>query len=221
MLNYLIKGGPIMVPIVLCSIAAGTLAIVQWLRIWELAQNHSKLIAQIERAIQKRDWTRAFQISEKDSHPFSKPWCIGFMLLAEGRSDLRDIEAAVSIECEKLIAQLESALTPLGAITTVLPMLGFLGTIIGLISSFQSWEQLGTQVSIGALAGGIYQAMITTAAGLITAIPYYLCHQYFTVRSQTIALNLSKETTQLLRWTKDALLREMPLDSSSFLNTAT
>ncbi len=209
-----------MIPIVLCSIAAGTLTIVQWLRIWEFTQNYSELIAQLEEAIQKRDWARTLQISEKDSHPLSRPWRVGFMLLTEGKSDLRDIEEAVSIECEKLITQMESALTPLGAITTVLPMLGFLGTIVGLISSFQSWEQMGTQVSIGTLAGGIYQAMITTAAGLITAIPYYLIHQYFTARSQAIALNLSKETTQLFRWTKDALLRETPMDSSSFLNTA-
>ena len=208
-----------MVPIGLCSIAAGTLVIVQWLRIWEMSQRHSEAISQLSQSIQKRDWSRALQISEQHDHPFLKVWRAVFVLLIEGKSDFRDIESTVSIECEKLIAELESALTPLGAIVTVLPMLGFLGTIVGLIVSFQSWEQMGSQISIGALAGGIYQAMITTAAGLIAAIPYYLFHHYFTARSRTIALNLSKETTQLFRWIKDALLREMPIDTGSFLNT--
>ena len=219
MLIYLIKGGPVMIPIGLCSIAAGTFVIVQWIRIWEISQNHSESLAQIEQAIQKRDWSRALQVCEQRNHPFLKAWRTIFILLMDAKSDLQGMQEEVAIECEKLIAQLESALHPLGAMVTVLPMLGFLGTIVGLISSFQNWEQMGAQVSISALSAGIYQAMITTAAGLITAIPYYLIHHYFTVRSQAIALNLSKETTQLFRLIKDTLLREIPMDSSSFLNT--
>ena len=220
MLDYLIKGGPVMIPIVLCSIAAGTLTIIQWLRIWEASQNHSDAWNQIRQSIQRRDWHRALQIIDQYDHPFLNAWRTGFSLLAEGKNNLHDIQETVSIECEKTIVQLESALTPLGAIASVLPMLGFLGTIIGLILSFQSWEQMGTQVSINALSGGIYQAMITTAAGLIAAIPYYLFHHYFASHCHRIALNLSTETTELFRLTKDTLLREASVDSGAFLNTA-
>ena len=220
MLNYLIKGGPVMIPIVLCSIAAGTLVIIQWLRILEASQNHSDTRNQIRQSIQRRDWSRVLQIMDQYDHPFLNAWRTGFSLLAEGKNNLHDVQEVTSIECEKLIAKLESALTPLGAIAAVLPMLGFLGTIIGLILSFQSWEQMGTQISISSLSGGIYQAMITTAAGLITAIPYYFFHHYFAARCHGIALNLSSETTELLRLTKETLLREASVDSAAFMNTA-
>src|SRR3989338_4108914 len=83
--------------------------------------------------------------------------------------------------------------------------------------SFQNWEQMGAQVSISALAGGIYQAMITTAAGLITAIPYHLLYHYFTARAEQTALELSGETTELFRLIKDVLLDET-FDSGTILN---
>ena len=207
-----------MIAIGLCSVAAGSFSISQWLRLRQVSQNKSHSIAEIARSVQKKDWARALRISEKHDHPFLKTWRVGFLLLKEGKSDLRDIEEIVTIEGAKTIAQLESALKPLGAMATILPMLGFLGTILGLIVSFQNWEQMGAQVSIGALAGGIYQAMITTAAGLITAIPYQLLYHHFTARVEGIALDLSQETTQLFRWVKDALLRETSLAPDPILS---
>ena len=219
MLIYLIKGGPLMIAIGLCSIAAGALAIVQWLRLLEMSDHTSKHVVEIAQAIQKRDWASAVQISDQYDHPFLKPWRAGFILLIEGKSDLRDIEETVSIEGTKMIAQLESALRQLGALTAILPMLGFLGTILGLIISFEAWEQMGAQVSISALAGGIYQAMITTAAGLIAAIPYNMLYHYFTAQAQKVALEFSKETTQLFRLVKDTLLRETPVGPDPVLST--
>ena len=206
-----------MIPIGLCSIAAGAFCVIQWLRLKKTSQDSSKAIAEITKSIQNRDWASALRICEHHDHPFFIPWRACFGLLIEGKSDLRDIEEAVTIEGSKMIAQLESPLKPLAAITTVLPMLGFLGTIVGLIISFQNWEQMGAHVSIGRLASGIYQAMITTAAGLITAIPYHLLYHYFTARAEGIALEFSKRTTELFRRIKDTLLREISLDSETIL----
>ncbi|MBI3999868.1 MAG: MotA/TolQ/ExbB proton channel family protein, partial [Candidatus Omnitrophica bacterium] len=162
MLTYLIMGGPLMIAIGLCSIAAGAFSIIQWLRFLEASDTSSKPISEIKQSIRRRDWARALQLTGQSDHPFLKPWHAGFRLLIEGKSDLKDIEETISIEGARTIAQLESALKPLGALTAVLPMLGFLGTIFGLIISFHHWEQMGAQVSISGLAGGIYQAMITT-----------------------------------------------------------
>lgn len=207
-----------MIAIGLCSIAAGALSIIQWLRLLETSDNTLKPVNEMAQAIQKREWAQAVQIAEQYDHPFLKPWCAGLLLFIEGKSDLRDIEEAVSIEGTKMITKLESALHQLGALTAVLPMLGFLGTILGLIISFETWEQMGAQVSISALASGIYQAMITTAAGLITAIPYTLLYHYFTAQCQKAALKFSKETTELFRVVKDTLLRETSLGIDPVLN---
>jgi biopolymer transport protein ExbB len=79
-------------------------------------------------------------------------------------------------EGDEKVRYLEQYLGALIIIIGVEPMLGFLGTIVGLIQAFMAWEQLGSNITVGALAAGIYQAMITTAAGLIVAIPYYVTY---------------------------------------------
>lgn len=211
MLTYFFKGGPVMYPILLCSIAAGTVSIIAWFRLRQAS--HVKLPRnEIKQALERKDWSYAFQICDRHEHPFLKPWRIGFWLLAEGKSDLRDIEEMVSVEGAKTVTYFESTLNTLGALVTVLPMLGFLGTILGLIMSFEHWEQMGAQVSIHALAGGIYQAMITTAAGLIAAIPYHFLHHHFLNETNRQALRLSQETTHLFRQIKEALLRETEIN---------
>lgn len=218
MLTYFLKGGPVMWPILMCSIAAGTISIMIWFRLWQTG--HLKFpVNELKQAAYCKNWPAAFQISSQYEHLFLKPWQIGFRLLSEGKSDLRDIEDAVSVEGAKIISYFESTLNTLGALTSVLPMLGFLGTILGLIVSFENWEQMGAQVSISALAAGIYQAMITTAAGLIAAIPYHLLHHHFTHKTNQEALQLSKFTTDLFRLIKEALLRENQIDPNLVLTS--
>jgi len=84
------------------------------------------------------------------------------------------------------------------SISSIEPLLGFLGTITGLIRAFMSWEQAGPNVTVSALAAGIYEAMITTAAGLIIAIPLYLCYNYFMSRIKVTANELTNHAIQLL-----------------------
>ena len=79
-------------------------------------------------------------------------------------------------EGDEQIQYLEQYLGALLITIGVEPMLGFLGTIVGLIKAFMAWERLGTNITVSALAAGIYQAMITTAAGLIVAIPGYILY---------------------------------------------
>ena len=86
------------------------------------------------------------------------------------------IEKIMEREGEKQIHSLERYLGGLIVIIGVEPMLGFLGTITGLIRAFMTWERLGSNITVNTLAAGIYEAMITTAAGLIIAIPYYIAY---------------------------------------------
>ncbi len=218
MLTYFLRGGPVMWPILMCSIAAGTISIIIWFRLWQA--NHLKFpMNELKYAIYRKNWSGALQISRQYEHPFLNPLRTGFYLLVEGKSDLHDIEEAVSVEGAKTIAHFESALNTLGALIMVLPMLGFLGTILGLIISFENWEQMGAQVSISVLAGGIYQAMITTAAGLIAAIPYHLLHHYFINQTHHQALKLSQITTDLFRSVKEALIREDQVNPDSIVTS--
>jgi len=216
---YLLKGGPVLVLIGAASIAAGAFAILQWIRLKNMNQSHSKPLQELARLTQNCDWYEALQVVEKHTHPFLVPWRTAYLLLAEGKSDTQDVEEAVLIEGQHLMARLESALKPLGALTTVLPMLGFLGTILGLISSFRAWEQMGTQVSISVLAGGIYQAMITTAAGLFAAILYYVLYHVLVAKTQRVGLIFSQESTHLFRWIREGLAQNASFDAEKYLKT--
>ncbi len=219
MLIYLIKGGPLMIAIGICSIAAGSFSVLAWLRLRKALTAHSNISAQLYQSIHKKDWMNAYQICQTANHPFLQVWRACFQLLIEGKYDLHDVQEAIAVEGEKIIAFLESPLKPLGALIAALPMLGFLGTILGLISSFESWEQLGANVHISALAGGIYQAMITTAAGLITAIPYHLIYHWLSAKVHDASHLLSKETTHLFRAVKQTLLEELPITEDPILSS--
>jgi biopolymer transport protein ExbB len=212
MITYLIKGGPVMIPIGLVSIAAGASVFIGWQRLREASKNAKQAILAIRQVTEKCDWPLALQILNQTPHPLLKSWQTGFHLLTEGKSDLRDIEEIVSLEGSKFVFELELPIKILGALSGTLTMLGFLGTIVGLIMSFQTWERLGAQVSISQLSGGIYQAMITTAAGLILAIPYHLIYHFFVAWAEKLTLESSKETTELFRKIKDALIHEAPVN---------
>ena len=96
------------------------------------------------------------------------------------------------------IQRLEKRLGALASVIGIEPLLGFLGTITGLIRAFMSWEQAGANITVNVLALGIYEAMITTAAGLMVAIPFYLCYNYFISRIKYSATELNNYALQLI-----------------------
>jgi biopolymer transport protein ExbB len=96
------------------------------------------------------------------------------------------------------VHRLEKRLGGLASIVGIEPLMGFLGTITGLIKAFMSWEAAGANITVSVLALGIYEAMLTTAAGLIVAIPYYLCYNYFISRIKYISAEMNEYSTQLI-----------------------
>jgi biopolymer transport protein ExbB len=101
-------------------------------------------------------------------------------------------------EGEEQIQYLEQYLGALLIIIGVEPMLGFLGTIIGLIRAFMAWEQLGSNITVSALASGIYQAMITTASGLSVAIPAYILYHLIVGKIKSHAQEITYYSEELL-----------------------
>lgn len=96
------------------------------------------------------------------------------------------------------VKKLEKRLGGLASIVGIAPLLGFLGTIMGLIRAFMAWEKAGNDITVSALASGIYEAMITSAVGLMIAIPYYLCYNYFISRIKYFAHELDDYASRLL-----------------------
>ena len=138
----------------------------------------------------------ALALCEKNmGHPLGVIFKVG---IERRNLPLERLEKVLEQVGNNQIQKLEKFLGALVSIIGIEPLLGFLGTITGLIRAFMSWERAGANVTVSVLAGGIYEAMITTAAGLIVAIPLYLSYNYFISRIKVISNELSNHCIQLL-----------------------
>ena len=194
--QLIVKGGIVMWPIILGSVM-GLAIVIE--RFWVFGKAKSGSIEfenKVLEFIRQGKFDQAKELcDEKPDYLMSNIYKTGI--------DKRDLSPE---RLEKVLEQagnnhvhkLEKHLGALATVITVEPMLGFLGTITGLINAFMSWEKAGASVTVTALAGGIYEAMITTAAGLIVAIPFSLCFNYFVSRIKYIANDLNNSSLELL-----------------------
>ena len=151
---------------------------------------------QIFRDVKSKRINAALELCDKNiRYPIAAVFRVGL----ERRSlPMERLEKILEQDGNNQIEKLEKFLGALASIISIEPLLGFLGTIVGLIRAFMSWEKAGANVTVNALAGGIYQAMITTAAGLTVAIPLYLFYNYFINRIKHVSNSLNNHVIQLV-----------------------
>jgi biopolymer transport protein ExbB len=194
--TLLIKGGPVMIPIVVLSVV-GLAFIID--RAWALVRirlDLARFSGRIFHYVKEGDYRRALQACERVRHPIGAMFRLG---IRNRTADRKELEAMMEGEGEERIQRLERFLGALIVIIGVEPMLGFLGTIIGLINAFMAWEQAGSNITVSALAAGIYQAMITTATGLAVSIPYYIVYHLIQGRIKKHAQEMSYYGNRLIR----------------------
>jgi len=197
MWQFIVKGGPVMIPIIIASIFG--LAIVLE-RLWVFRKigtvNSYEFVQDIFRNIKSGNTKSAMQLCEENiKHPIAAVFRLG---LERRLLPMERLEKILEQDGNNQMEKLEKFLGALASIISIEPLLGFLGTIVGLIQAFMSWEKAGANITVNALAGGIYQAMITTAAGLIIAIPLYLFYNYFINRIKHISNSLNNHVIQLV-----------------------
>jgi biopolymer transport protein ExbB len=196
MTNIITKGGPVMIPIIAGSIIG--VAIV-FERLWSfrhMQMNMFEFVQGVFRDIKTDKIKEAMELCTKyRRHPLAAVFKIG---IERRNLPLHRLEKILEQAGNNQIMKLERYLGALISITGIEPLLGFLGTITGLIRAFMSWEEAGANVTVSVLAAGIYEAMITTAAGLIIAIPLYLCYHYFVSRIKICSNEMTNYCIQLL-----------------------
>lgn len=187
-------GGWLMVPIILCSIAAFAICVE---RFWTLNPNKiapPNLIAQVWIWLKNNQLDTQKMRDLKKSSPLGQILAAGLSNSAHGRDVMKEsIEEAAS----HAIHDMERYLSPLGTIATITPLLGLLGTVIGMIRVFSDIMVEGTG-NAQILAGGISEALITTASGLCIAIPALIMHRFFHRRIDTIVVELEQQTIKLV-----------------------
>ena len=168
MIALFLKGGALMWPILMCSIVALAIA--------------------LNKAVQYRavlgNLSRPPALLLEDKPPRFAP------LLDGAARGLDDKE--LSVIGSRHIRELEKGLGVLSLISVITPLLGLTGTVTGMIRAFQIIAGLGSQVNPGLLAGGIWEALLTTAAGLFVAIPVHVAHHFLEERLDEIALSLKE-----------------------------
>ncbi|MBD3641330.1 MAG: MotA/TolQ/ExbB proton channel family protein [Marinobacter sp.] len=194
MFELLKAGGILMVPIVACSILA--LAIVME-RFWTLRASRvapPQTINELWRWIKKKDLNGRKLKALQGSSPLGRILAGGLLNAKHGREIMKE---SIEHEASQVIHELERFLNPLGTVATIAPLLGLLGTVIGMIKVFAEIQLAGVG-NAGNLAGGISEALITTAAGLSVAIPALICHRYFIRRVDELVVNMEQEAIKLV-----------------------
>ncbi|MCS6927096.1 MAG: MotA/TolQ/ExbB proton channel family protein [Candidatus Binatia bacterium] len=203
---FLLKGGPVMVLIVALSVIALTLILAKFWEFWRFRVQLTKLTQRLHAQVQDGNLSIALRICREYPTALGRLFETAILHRAQERAELtRRLERLGG----DVVAELESYMSTLATIIGVAPMLGFLGTIIGLIKAFMSWETMGEGITINVLAGGIYEAMITTAAGLSVAIPYYLIYNHLVTRVKVLARLAEERTEEFV----DLLTEEPPKES--------
>ncbi len=195
-----------MVLIVLCSIVVLAICIERLITLnaKKIAPPH--LLATVWKQLKAGEMDAARLKTLKQSSPLGRILAAGLSNAYHGRDVMKE---SIQEAAQHVVHDLERYLNTLGTIAAISPLLGLLGTVLGMIKVFAEIMSQGTG-NASVLAGGISEALITTAAGLTVAIPALAMHRYFTGKIDAIVVELEQETIKLV----DALHSEENVEDS-------
>ena len=194
MVEIIRAGGWLMLPIILCSILAIAIAIE---RFWSLSAARitpKYVLAQIWTWLKSNQLDSSKLRELRMSSPLGQILAAGLLSSKYGRAAMIE---TVEQTASQVIHDMERYLNTLGTIAAITPLLGVLGTFVGMIRVFSEIMLQGTG-NANALAGGISEALISTAAGLTVAIPTYIAHRHFTRKVESLVLTLEQESIKLV-----------------------
>jgi biopolymer transport protein ExbB len=195
LLDFAIKGGWIMIPIVLLSLVAAYIFIERFYVIKRASKEDTNFMNRIKDYIHDGKVEAALALCKSTDSPSARMIEKGISRL--GRP-LQDISTAIENAGKLEISKLEKGFPTLATIAGAEPMLGFLGTVIGMVQSFYRMEQAGNNIDISMMSGGIYTALITTVAGLIVGILGYFAYNTLVVRTEKVVFNLEATLTEFM-----------------------
>ncbi len=194
MIELFHKGGPLMYPILFCSVLALAIFLERLWNYYRFQKENGDLLGEVDPLIADHKLDQAAVACQRFGNPLARVYATAIRVAGRPRDQ---IKAVVEEAGSREIASLERYLGLLGTIATITPLLGLLGTVLGMIRAFTviSVQGVGTPATLG---GGISEALITTAAGLTVAIPTILLHKYLTGRVDRISLDLEVKALKVV-----------------------
>ena len=194
MVHYFLEGGGFMWPILLTLLFGLGFAIERFYSLMMSAVDSQSFFDEITNAINENGTKAAVQVCEETEGPVSAIFHAGLSRMHRGLNDVeKAIQNAGSIE----MAFLEKNMIWLNAVITLAPMLGFTGTVVGMISAFDAIKA-ANDISPAVVAGGISQALLTTAFGLIVAMIIQTCQNLFVSRIDKLVLDMEEQSVKIM-----------------------
>lgn len=194
-LSLMTKGGWIMMLIAICSIVGAWVYIERIMTYRRLEMKAERLLELIKSLIASDRVSEAEERLAKVDASVAKVVRAGLAQRGKGRDVVRE---ALEAEANHQTHMLEERTSILATVSGVAPLLGFLGTVLGMIKAFQQIESLGGNVNATVLAGGIWEAMVTTAAGLAVGIPAIIAYNHLSTRLGSMIAEMEKAGDDLL-----------------------
>ncbi len=210
MVEILVKGGPTMIPLLLCSVLALAVAFERILYLLRTWQDPERALALVGRAISLNRAVDAIAASQKLRGQVGRLAMVG---LANRNRPRAELEAELQAVGEREAILLESHLPILDTVVTIAPLLGLLGTVLGLIDNFRILGDAPELLEAGALSAGIAEALITTAAGLMIAVPAFVLHVYITGLIDRRTAEMSEFATSLVGFLSEGVKLDDELPS--------
>ena len=198
MFDWLIKGGPMMLPILLCSVIAAAIVIERFIYLRSIKMNTRKFIGEISYALKRNRADEAIAMCDQSPGPLPRVLKAGILKYDRSRQEMKEaIEDAALHE----IPRLEKNVGILATIAQISPLLGFLGTVIGMVEVFQGIQAKSgvvSAVTAADISSGVWQALISTVAGLVVAIPVITAYNYFVYKFNYIVREIEISATDLV-----------------------
>jgi biopolymer transport protein ExbB len=193
--QLLVKGGFIMIPIILLSIISVYFFLERYSYIRRKAVIDEKLVSNIINEIRNKRNEGALLQTRTDNSS------LGMILesgLSQAGKSAQDIEKYMEGTANLEISEMEKNTGYLGIIAGIAPMLGFVGTIAGVIKIFYNIS-LADNISIGIIAGGLYQKMICSGTGLIVGVIAYTCYHYLHMMIDRFSINMQRQVNEVIK----------------------
>jgi len=194
MIDLIVKGGILMIPIIICSIMA---LAVFFERLWVLRREHiipEEFIRQVEELLKKQKISEAIFLCQSDVSSIARIFLAG---LKNAQKGMWLVKEAIEGKGSREATILEKNVDLLSTIANLTPLMGLLGTVSGMIKTFDAISAQGIG-NPAPLAGGIAEALITTAAGLCIAIPALVCYRFLKDKASALIFEMEENSIRLV-----------------------
>lgn len=196
MWEIILKGGPVMVPLVICSVISLAVILERLIFFKRTNNDNYRLFKKFSRQMDEKQYKEAIKNLKDERGPIAR--ILATSLTYSGRPYGLELKEFLQTAGEQEIDKMEKNLIILDVIATIAPLMGLLGTVLGIIDSFDILAATGAIASPAQLSSGIARALLTTAAGLLIAIPTLIFYSHF------VGV-VNKRVREISRWTRELL----------------